>query len=76
MAEHAYQQTRADLRSRRSHIAATLAAHGLELDHAVLDDPRRHLIPSRRQHLTGAARTLQRLDEVLDDLEGALQAAA
>jgi len=74
LAEHAYQQTRADLRSRRSHVAQTLAAHGLALDHAVLDDPRRQLLATRRPGGPAAARTLRRLDEVLDDLEGALAA--
>jgi predicted acylesterase/phospholipase RssA len=74
LAEHAYQQTRADLRSRRSHVAATLAAHGLALDHAALDDPRRHLLATHRRQGSGSARTLRRLDEVLDDLEGALAA--
>lgn len=73
LAEHAYQQTRADLRSRRSTLGATLAAHGLVLDHAVLDDPERHLLPrGRRSAAHGGVQTLQRLDEVLDDLEGAL----
>ena len=77
LAEHAYQQTRADLRSRRSHVAATLAAHGLALDHAVLDDPRRQLLPKKlRPTRRRSARTLQRLDEVLDDLDLALQARA
>lgn len=75
LAEHAYQQTRADLRSRRSHVAATLAAHGLELDHAVLDDPKRRLLSTRRSTGSAAKRTLQRLDEVLDDLQGALALA-
>ena len=74
LAEHAYQQTRADLRSRRSHVAATLAAHGLELDHAVLDDPKRRLLATRQPRGSAAERTLTRLDEVLDDLEGALAA--
>jgi len=74
LAEHAYQQTRADLRSRRSHVAATLAAHGLTLDHAVLDDPRRRLLATRRHLGSVAERTLTRLDEVLDDLEGTLAA--
>jgi len=75
LAEHAYQQTRADLRSRRSHVAATLAAHGLELDHAVLDDPKRRLLSTRRSEGSAAKRTLQRLDEVLDDLQGTLALA-
>ena len=43
LAEHAYQRTRADLRSRRSVISVTLARHGLTLDDAVLDDHRRVL---------------------------------
>lgn len=73
LAEHAYQQTRADLRSRRSHVAATLAAHGLALDHAALDDPRRHLLARQHRPRSTAMRTLQRLDEVLDDLQGQLQ---
>jgi NTE family protein len=73
LAEHAYQQTRADLRSRRSVVATTLAAHGLRLDDAVLDGHRR-LVSRRAQPGTQAARVMQRLDEVLDDLEQALQA--
>ena len=73
LAEHAYQQTRADLRSRRSVVASTLAAHGLRLDDTVLDSHRR-LVSRRAQPGTQAARVMQRLDEVLDDLEQALQA--
>ena len=84
MAEHAYQQTRVDLRSRRSALGATLARHGLALDEAVLDDHRRTLLrrPSRGSRLAGlprsthAARTLRRLDEVLNDLERTLAAHA
>ena len=78
LAEHAYQHTRADLRSRRSVLRATLARHGLVLDEAVLDDPHRTLLRRRRRgaHLAGsrAGRTLQRLDEVLSDLQRALDA--
>ena len=55
-------------------VAATLAAHGLTLDHAVLDDPRRRLLATRRHLGSVAERTLTRLDEVLDDLEGTLAA--
>jgi len=70
LAEHAYQRTRADLRSRRSVLGATLARHGLALDHAVLDDSRRTLLKRRVPAKgTGAAQALQRLDEVLDDLQ-------
>jgi hypothetical protein len=39
LAEHACQRMRADLRSRRPELAATLARHGLALHAAVLDDP-------------------------------------
>ena len=79
MAEHAYQQTRADLRSRRSALRSQLARHGLALDEAVLDDHRRTLLRRRRRHpgLPGgshAARTLRRLDEVLNDLDRTLAA--
>lgn len=77
LAEHAYQQTRADLRSRRSRVRRVLARHGIGLDDTVLDDPRRRLLhrqPPRRAR-GQAARTLQRLDEVLDDLAGTLQSA-
>jgi NTE family protein len=72
LAEHAYQQTRADLRSRRSHLSTVMARHGLALDEAVLDDPDRRLLARRLPPRTQAARVLQRLDEVLDDLELAL----
>lgn len=76
LAEHAYQHTRADLRSRRSVLRATLARHGLVLDEAALDDHHRTLLRRRRRtsHLAGsrAGRTLQRLDEVLNDLQRAL----
>jgi NTE family protein len=80
LAEHAYQRTRADLRSRRSVLGATLARHGLALDDAVLDDPQRRLLKRRPRQAAAAfgrtARTLQRLDEVLNDLDRALLARA
>jgi hypothetical protein len=71
VAEHAYQQTRVMLRSRRTTLGAKLASHGVSLNHAVLDDPQRHLVEKRR---TGnkALRALRKLHEVLDDLEHAL----
>ncbi len=84
MAEHAYQQTRADLRSRRSALRTKLARHGLALDEAVLDDDKRRLLRrarrgsrfSRLPRSTHAARTLRRLDEVLNDLDRTLAARA
>ena len=74
LAEHAYQRTRADLRSRRSLLGPTLAAHGIVLNDAVLDDPRRTLVGRKRMPRSRSARALQRLDEVLNDLDAALAA--
>lgn len=73
LAEHAYQRTRADLRSRRGELRTTLAHHGLVLAEAVLDDSRRVLLKHLRSpKRTRAARALQRLDEILDDLQRSL----
>ena len=76
LAEHAYQRTLADLRTRRATLAPVLARHGLALDAAVLDDPRRSLFGRARPLPTRAARAVARLGSVLDDLERALPAAA
>ena len=79
MAEHAYQHTRAHLRSRRSSLGAVLSRHGLALDDAVLDDTSRRLIKRRglaKPTGSRATRALRRLDEVLDDLDRALAARA
>ena len=77
LAEHAYQRTRADLRSRRSVLSATLARHGLELNDAVLDDHQRTLMGGHKGAVaTRAAHALRRLDEVLNDLDRALAARA
>jgi NTE family protein len=74
LAEHAYQRTRADLRSRRGVLGAMLQKHGLALDDSVLDDPTRRLLRQRRRPLPASrvASTLRRLDEVLDDLQQSL----
>lgn len=72
LAEHAYQRTRADLRSRRSVLGALLKRHGLMLSDAVLDDTRRTLVRRRPQVRNRSALALRRLDEVLDDLDRAL----
>ena len=77
MAEHAYQHTRAHLRSRRSSLGAVLARHGLALDDGVLDDAHKRLVRRRRPARPAgsrATRALRRLDEVLDDLDRALRA--
>ncbi len=74
LAEHAYQRTRADLRSRRTTLTSSLATHGLGLDDEALDDPHRSLVGRRRPLRYRGARALRRLDEILDDLELALAA--
>jgi len=73
LAEHAYQQTRQMLRSRRSVLSAQLAPHGVRIDDAVLDDQRRTLVSRREPRMRGA-RALRRLEGVLNDLEHALAA--
>ena len=73
LAEHAYQQTRQMLRSRRSQLAAQLAPHGVKIDAGVLDDAGRTLV-SRRMSDGRSAGALKRLEAVLNDLEHALAA--
>ena len=75
LAEHAFQKTREDLRSRRSTLSQTLARHGLRLDDAALDDPHRRLVSRHAMPRRGLARPMKRLEEVLDDLELALDPA-
>ncbi len=72
LAEHAYQRTRADLRSRRGVLRARLRKHGLDLNDAVLDDTRRGLLQPGKPTKRRSNQTLQRLDEVLNDLERSL----
>ncbi|MES2634587.1 MAG: patatin-like phospholipase family protein [Pseudomonadota bacterium] len=71
LAEHAYQQTRALLRSRRTTLSAKFARHGIELDADVLDDPRRHLV-ARRAPPTRIGRAIVSLQEAMDDLGHAI----
>ncbi len=67
LAEHAYQQTRAMLRSRRTSLSAKLARHGVSLRAEVLDDPRRHLVTPPAAP-TRIGRAIASLQEVMDDL--------
>ncbi|MBX3586286.1 MAG: patatin-like phospholipase family protein [Ramlibacter sp.] len=67
LAEHAYQQTRAMLRSRRSSLARHLDRHGITLRHDVLEDPKRHLVTPPRAP-TRIGRAIASLQEVMDDL--------
>jgi NTE family protein len=74
LAEHAYQQTRAMLRSHRTSLAAKFARHGIALRNDVLDDSRRHLVEPAKLP-TRIGRAVVRLEQTLHDLGRALQPA-
>ncbi len=76
LAEHAYQRTRHQLRSRRSTLRAQLEPHGVGIDDAVLDDAGRRLLGAEPAPRRSAAQALRRLEEVLDDLDRVLDPAA
>lgn len=67
LAEHAYQQTRAMLRSGDTDLAAKLGRHGIRLRTHVLDDPHRHLV-ARPKAPTRIGRAVASLHEAMDDL--------
>ena len=68
LAEHAYQQTRYLLRTRRSSLAAKFEKHGISVNEEILSDPKRHLvIPTPKA--TSVGKAVQRLEETLEDLE-------
>ena len=75
LAEHAYQQTRALLRSNKSELTEKLHHHGIRLNHAVLNNPRRHLAPALPAP-TPLGRAMTRLHDVMDDLDEALEPSA
>ena len=72
LAEHAYQQTRAMLRSRRNSLGAKLARHGVWLRADVLDEPHRQLV-ARAAPPTRIGRAIASLQEVMDDLGHVIQ---
>ncbi|MEN9545177.1 MAG: hypothetical protein RLZZ598_2010 [Pseudomonadota bacterium] len=74
MAEHAYQATRRQLRSRSDSLNAALAPHGLRLDEAALADPRRRLLDPNLAPRSRAQGALRRLEAVLDELDSRLAA--
>ena len=74
LAEHAYRQTRAMLRSRRSRLAPRFARHGITLREDVLAQPGRHLVQPG-EAATRLGRAMASLHEVLDDLGHVLQPA-
>jgi predicted acylesterase/phospholipase RssA len=75
LAEHAYQQTRQMLRSRKTGLSAKLARHGISLNHAALDDHKRHLSKPAKPP-TRIGRAIATLQEVMDDLGEVVTAAA
>jgi NTE family protein len=68
LAEHAYQQTRHMLRSRRSALREKLEKHGISLNDAVLNDSSRHLVMKFRA-AGRVGQAVQKLEETLEDLE-------
>lgn len=68
LAEHAYQQTRALLRQRRTSLTGKFARHGIQLRQDLLDDPKRHLVAPHRIP-TRIGRAIASLQDVMDDLD-------
>ncbi|MDP3760631.1 MAG: patatin-like phospholipase family protein [Ramlibacter sp.] len=75
LAEHAYQQTRSMLRSRRTRLSAQLLRHGIRLDMDALEDPRRHLVAAPKPP-TRIGQAIASLQEVMDDLGHAVHGPA
>lgn len=73
LAEHAYQQTRALLRTRCKEIATKLARHRVTLRMDVLADPHRHLLHTTTPTRFGGA--IRSLDAALGELAWNLQPA-
>ena len=67
MAEHAYQQTRQMLRSRKTTLGEKLGRHGITLNMDMLNDPRRRLVAARPA-ASRMGRALTSLEEVMEDL--------
>jgi predicted acylesterase/phospholipase RssA len=68
LAEHAYQQTRHLLRSRRSSLGARFERHGIQLNMAVLNDPKRQLLRPL-QAPTRVGQAIHSLYEIMEDLD-------
>jgi len=67
LAEHAYQQTRRMLRSRKTLLATKLARHGVHLNHHALDNSKAHLCAPAPAP-TEIGRAIASLQEMMDDL--------
>jgi NTE family protein len=75
LAEHAYQQTRQMLRSRKTGLSAKLWRHGITLHHDALDDPTRQLCaPAKSPTQIGQA--IATLQEIMVDLGHIVNSAA
>ena len=74
LAEHAYQQTRQMLRSRKTGMSTKLARHGIYLDLDALNDPKRHLTLAQPAR-TRVGQAITNLQEVMDDLGDVLAPA-
>ncbi|MEO7886962.1 MAG: patatin-like phospholipase family protein [Polaromonas sp.] len=72
LAEHAYQNTRQMLRSRKTTLSAKLAPHGVSLNLEALEDPKRHLVAAKPA-ATRVGRAIAVLEDVMEDLSHALQ---
>ena len=72
MAEHAYQSTRHMLRSRKTTLTTQLARHGIRLNMALLDDPKRQLV-APLPAATRVGRAIASLEEIMNDLSHAVQ---
>ena len=75
LAEHAYQTTRAMLRSRQTTLSAQLARHGVGLRLDVLNDLRRKLV-AETPAPTRLGRAIRSLEETMEDLSHVLEAKA
>lgn len=73
VAEHAYQNTRRDLRARRDELEPVFARHGIRIRHEVLDDPHRHFRVTRAEHDPELRRQHHQKHPVTNRLSDALE---
>ena len=75
LAEHAYQQTRQMLRSSQTNLSAKLGYHGITLNHALLDDSRRHLCAPEKPP-TRIGQALTKLHNIMNNLSQVVSAVS
>jgi hypothetical protein len=80
LSEHAYRNTRAQLRQRAGTLAPILARHGVALDMAALQDEHKTLAhlrsPRGRTHPRTLGRAATQLDRALRDLDRLLKSTS